>query len=161
MKNHFNLEALFLWKVDYAVFYYVVWQWYITLFAVHMQLHICIILGVCLECWLFIDGVSSMQVICRWLCWKNYLSWLICALFDTSCRPVKVTTEIFSLKMYDGNVFYYSVINESLRRVGFRNLMQYADYEMALWKVFGRMYGLTYEGTISRLLHKCSVMHIK
>jgi hypothetical protein len=38
--------------------------------------------------------------------------------------------------MYYGNIFYCSVINESVRRVGFRNLMQYADYEMALFKLF-------------------------
>jgi hypothetical protein len=53
-----------------------------------------------------------------------------------SCRQVKVTTDIFSLKNVLRNVFYYSVINESLRRVGFRNVMQYADYEMTLREVF-------------------------
>ena len=85
--------------------YYVISQYYITLFTIHMQPDIYIILGVGLEFWLFIDVVSSMHVICRRLCWKNCLSSLIFTFFNHLAPE-------FSLKFLAHPVFKIWVLQE-------------------------------------------------
>jgi len=63
--------------------------------------------------------------------------------------------------MYYEKVFYHSVINESLGEWGLESSYSMRIMKWRCVKYLGRMYGLTYEGTISRLLHKFSVRHVK